>query len=60
MTNSKQIPECDGYYWVKRQPRWGLEIIHYYKGVVYICGSQERLSPYYNVYSWGSKVEDLS
>ncbi len=57
MINSKQIPELDGYYWVKMESTWEPQIIEYVKGVVYIVGSRERYSPYYDVCSWHKKIE---
>lgn len=59
MTDIKEIPKVDGFYWVRLHASWPPQIIEYVKGVVYITGSRERYSPDYDVYSWYNKVEYL-
>lgn len=55
----KEIPDISGYYWVKLQSSWPAQIVEYVGGVVYIIGSRERYSPYYDVKSWHGKVDQL-
>lgn len=57
MNCSDGIPEKDGYYWVKMQSTWKPQIIEYIGGIVYITGSRERYSPYYDVYYWFHQIE---
>lgn len=59
MTCSNEIPDKDGYYWVKLQSTRPPQIIEYAKGVVYITGSRERYSPYEDVYQWYERIEGV-
>jgi hypothetical protein len=58
MACSNHIPKEDGYYWVKMQRTWNPQIIEYLGGVVYITGSRERYSPYYDVHCWFDRIEN--
>lgn len=59
MICSNDIPEKDGYYWIKLQSTWPPQIIEYVGGIVYITGSQHRYSPYYDVYYWYDRIEEV-
>lgn len=58
MICSNEIPDKDGYYWVKLQRTCPTQIIEYLGGIVYIAGSRERYSPYYDFYYWFDRIEN--
>lgn len=58
---AKQIPQEDGYYWVRmfhhnHEPQ--IVFVGQWTGVL-VIGSRERYSDYYDVVEWLGKVSDF-
>lgn len=59
MSGSTDIPNKDGYYWVRLQKTWPPQVIEYVGGVVFVMGSRQRYSAYYDVYCWYDRIEGM-